>query len=95
MRVRGRRTAAVSSRFLVRVLYVGRIGNVGIYARIIHQREAVNAMETMFFIHRFPFLRRGAPVCAPEGAAPNVSFLSTFGQENNIGTAGLQCKPLL
>ena len=33
-------------------------------------------------------------MCATEGAELNVLFLSTLGQENNVGTAGLQCKPL-
>ena len=33
-------------------------------------------------------------MCATEGAEHNALLLSTFGQENNVGTAGLQCKPL-
>ena len=33
-------------------------------------------------------------MCATEGAELNVLFLSKLGQENNVGTAGLQCKPL-
>ena len=37
--------------------------------------------------------RRGAH-CASAVAVPNVLLLSTLGQENNVGAAGLQCKPL-
>ena len=33
-------------------------------------------------------------MCATEFAELNVSPLSTLGQGNNIGTAGLQCKSL-
>ena len=33
-------------------------------------------------------------MCATEVAELNVLFLSILGQENNVGTAGLQCKPL-
>ncbi len=33
-------------------------------------------------------------MCATEVAAQNILLLSTLGQENNIGTTGLQCKPL-
>ena len=42
----------------------------------------------------FPQLRRVAPMCATGGAELNVLLLSTIGQGNNIGTTGLQCKPL-
>ena len=33
-------------------------------------------------------------MCATEVVKLNVSPLSTLGQENNVGAAGLQCKPL-
>ena len=94
MRVRGRRAAAVSSRFLGRVLNVGCIGNVGVYASQNRNIGSCEGNGNNVFYHRFPFLRRVAPMCATEGAELNVLFLSKLGQENNVGTAGLQCKPL-
>ena len=33
-------------------------------------------------------------MCATEVAELKVLFLSILGQENNVGAAGLQCKPL-
>ena len=82
-------------RFSGRVLYVGCIGNVGVYAR---QHRNIGSCECngndVYII--IVFLNCvGARIARPhEGDALNVMFLSTLEQENSVGTAGLQCKPL-